>query len=112
MVLDDIENDENVRSPEQRDKLHTWLKKTIMPLGAAGEKLDIIYIGTILHHDSVLNRTLDNPAWRSARFKAILKFPDNMALWDDDNMHGPIGLGVVKGENLLGLGDALDDDTP
>nr|WP_224053884.1 phage terminase large subunit [Moraxella osloensis] len=83
VVLDDIENDENVRSPEQRDKLHTWLKKTIMPLGAAGEKLDIIYIGTILHHDSVLNRTLDNPAWRSARFKAILKFPDNMALWDE-----------------------------
>lgn len=83
VILDDIENDENVRSPEQRDKLHNWLKKTIMPLGAVGEKLDIIYIGTILHHDSVLNRTLDNPAWRSARFKAILKFPDNMTLWDE-----------------------------
>lgn len=26
VVLDDIENDENVRSPEQRDKLHNWLK--------------------------------------------------------------------------------------
>lgn len=83
VILDDIENDENVRKPEQRDKLHAWLKKTIMPLGAAGEKLDIIYIGTILHYDSVLNRTLNNPAWRSARFKAILKFPDNMHLWDE-----------------------------
>ena len=82
VVLDDIENDENVRKPEQRDKLDNWLKKTIMPLGAAGEKLDIIYIGTILHYDSVLNRTLNNPAWRSARFKAIIKMPDNMALWD------------------------------
>lgn len=83
VLLDDIENDENVRKPEQRDKLHNWLKKTIMPLGAAGEKLDIIYIGTILHYDSVLNRTLDNPAWRSARFKAVIKYPDNMALWDE-----------------------------
>lgn len=83
VVLDDIENDENVRSPEQRDKLHSWLKKTIMPLGSAGEKLDIIYIGTILHYDSVLNRTLNNPAWRSARFKAIKKMPNNMALWDE-----------------------------
>ena len=83
VVLDDIENDENVRKPEQRDKLDNWLKKTIMPLGAAGEKLDIIYIGTILHYDSVLNRTLNNPAWRSARFKAIIKMPDNMALWDE-----------------------------
>lgn len=83
VTLDDIENDENVRSPEQRDKLHSWLKKTIMPLGSVGEKLDIIYIGTILHHDSVLNRTLNNPAWRSARFKAIIKMPNNMALWDE-----------------------------
>ncbi|MFB2539136.1 phage terminase large subunit [Acinetobacter sp. c3-l95] len=83
VVLDDIENDENVRKPEQRDKLHNWLKKTIMPLGAAGEKIDIVYIGTILHHDSVLNRTLNNPAWRSARFKAIICMPSNMTLWDE-----------------------------
>lgn len=83
VILDDIENDENVRKPEQRDKLHAWLKKTIMPLGAAGEKLDIIYIGTILHYDSVLNRTLNNPAWRSARFKAIIQMPENMTLWDE-----------------------------
>lgn len=83
VILDDIENDDNVRKPEQRDKLHNWLKKTIMPLGAAGEKLDIIYIGTILHYDSVLNRTLDNGAWRSARFKAVIKMPDNMQIWDE-----------------------------
>lgn len=83
VILDDIENDDNVRKPEQRDKLHNWLKKTIMPLGAAGEKLDIIYIGTILHYDSVLNRTLDNGAWRSARFQAVIKMPDNMQLWDE-----------------------------
>lgn len=86
VILDDIENDENVRKPEQRDKLHSWLKKTIMPLGAAGEKLDIIYIGTILHYDSVLSRTLNNPAWVAARFKAIIKWPDNMALWDEWEM--------------------------
>lgn len=83
VVLDDIENDENVRKPEQRDKLHSWLEKTIMPLGAAGEKLDIVYIGTILHHDSVLNRTLNSPAWQTARFRSIIQYPDNMALWDE-----------------------------
>lgn len=54
VVLDDIENDEQVRSPEQRDKLHSWLRKTVLPLGSADGKLDIIYIGTILHYDSVL----------------------------------------------------------
>ncbi|OOH92192.1 hypothetical protein BMT54_01315 [Pasteurellaceae bacterium 15-036681] len=82
VVLDDIENDEQVRSPEQRDKLHNWLKKTVLPLGSADGKLDIVYIGTILHYDSVLNRTLASKAWNTAHFKAILKMPDNMVLWD------------------------------
>lgn len=81
-VLDDIENDEQVRNPEQRDKLQNWLTKTVLPLGGAGAKFDVVYIGTILHHDSVLSRTLSNRLWRAARFKALLKWPDNMALWE------------------------------
>ncbi|HDR1236383.1 TPA: phage terminase large subunit [Pasteurella multocida] len=82
VVLDDIENDEQVRSPEQRNKLHDWLKKTVLPLGSADGKLDIIYIGTILHYDSVLNRTLLSKAWLTAKFKALIKMPDDMSLWD------------------------------
>ena len=81
-VLDDIENDEQVRNPEQRDKLESWLKKTVLPLGGADAKYDVVYIGTILHYDSVLNRTLSNPMWRTAKFKALILWPDNMALWD------------------------------
>lgn len=82
VVLDDIENDEQVRSPEQRDKTENWVKRTILPLGEAGGKLDVIYIGTILHYDSVLNRALSSKAWRTAHFKALLQMPDNMLLWD------------------------------
>lgn len=82
VVLDDIENDEQVRSPEQRDKLHDWLKKTVLPLGAAGDKLDVVYIGTILHYDSVLNRTLSSKAWKTVKFKALIRQPDDMSLWD------------------------------
>lgn len=81
-VLDDIENDEQVRSPEQRDKLQQWLTKTVLPLGGAGAKFDVVYIGTILHYDSVLSRTLANPMWTSARFKALLQWPDDMTLWE------------------------------
>jgi predicted phage terminase large subunit-like protein len=81
-ILDDIENDEQVRNPEQRDKLQSWLTKTVLPLGGAGAKFDVVYIGTILHYDSVLSRTLNNPMWRRARFKALLQWPDNLHLWD------------------------------
>jgi len=81
-VLDDIENDEQVRNPDQRDKLQSWLTKTVLPLGGAVGKFDVVYIGTILHYDSVLSRTLANKLWRSARFKALLRWPDRMDLWD------------------------------
>ena len=81
-VLDDIENDEQVRNPDQRDKLQAWLTKTVLPLGGAGAKFDVVYIGTILHYDSVLARTLANSMWRSAKFKALLKWPDRMDLWE------------------------------
>lgn len=83
VVLDDIENDENVRKPEQRDKLESWLKKTVLPLGQAGGKLDVVYIGTILHYDSVLSRTLNNKMWHTARFKAMRSWPDDMTLWEE-----------------------------
>lgn len=45
VVLDDIENDESVQTPEQRNKLHAWILKAVLKLGAAGEKFDVIYVG-------------------------------------------------------------------
>lgn len=82
IVLDDIENDENVASPEQRDKLESWLDKGVMKLGGADEKCDVLFIGTILHHDSVLCRKLANPFWRHRVFKAVITWPDRMDMWD------------------------------
>ena len=81
-IGDDLENDENVRSPAQRDKLESWLTKSVMKLGGAGEKFDVLVIGTILHYDSVLARLLDNPLWHARRFKALLRWPDQMPLWE------------------------------
>lgn len=82
VIGDDLENDENVRSPAQRDKLESWLTKSVMKLGGAGQKLDVLVIGTILHYDSVLSRLLANPLWRGKRFKALIRWPDRMDLWD------------------------------
>jgi predicted phage terminase large subunit-like protein len=81
-IGDDLENDENVNTPEQRDKLQSWLTKAVLKLGGAGEKFDVIVIGTILHYDSVLNRLLKNTLWKSRKFKAVIQWPDNMDLWD------------------------------
>lgn len=81
-VLDDIENDENVKQPAQRDKLEAWVDKAVMNVGAADGSLDIVYIGTVLHYDSVLARKLDNPMWRAVKFASIIRWPDRLDLWD------------------------------
>jgi len=82
VLLDDLENDENVRSPQQRDKLENWLKKAVLKLGAANDSLDVVYIGTLLHYDSVLARTLKRPLWESHVFRAVLDWPHRMDLWE------------------------------
>lgn len=81
-IGDDLENDENVNTPEQRDKLQSWITKAVLKLGGAGDKFDVIVVGTILHYDSVLNRLLKNSLWKSAKFKALIQWPENMDLWD------------------------------
>lgn len=82
VVLDDLENDENVRSPEQRDKLERWINKAVLRLGPPDGGMDVLYVGTILHYDSVLARCLRNPMWEAHRFKGLLRMPDRMDLWD------------------------------
>lgn len=81
-IGDDLENDENVVTPAQRDKLESWIKKAVLKLGGAGDKFDVIIIGTILHYDSVLSRLLKNPLWNGRKFKAMIQWPDRMDLWD------------------------------
>jgi predicted phage terminase large subunit-like protein len=82
VIGDDLENDENVRKPEQRDKLESWLKKTVLQLGAADGTMDVVVIGTVLHYDSLLARLLQNPLWERMKFQAIIQWPDNMYLWE------------------------------
>ena len=53
IVLDDIENDENVNTPEQRKKLKSWFEKAVSKAGDT--YTDIMYIGTVLHYDSLLS---------------------------------------------------------
>ncbi len=82
VFLDDLENDENVKSPEQRDKLERWIDRAVDPLGPPDGSMDIIYVGTVLHYDAVFSRKLKNPMWRSQVFRAIAVHPHRQDLWD------------------------------
>lgn len=95
VILDDIENDENVRSKAQRDKLQGWVSKTVLNLGPPDGSMDVLYLNTILHYDSVANRYHKQARWVRRKFKAIIRWPDRMDLWE-------------RWEELL-LNEAVDD---
>ena len=82
VVLDDLENDTNVRSKEQRDKLEEWLDEAVLNLGSVDGSLDGLYIGTVLHADSVLARKLKLKFWNAKKYQSIINFPKRMDLWE------------------------------
>ena len=80
-MLDDIENDENVRTAEQRSKLSNWFNKAVSKAGDS--YTDIVYIGTLLHYDSLLAHTLTNTGYKSIKYKAVLSFSQADDLWKE-----------------------------
>jgi len=82
IILDDIENDENVESKRQRDKLYEWLKKAILKLPNRKKPYILIVVGTILHHDSVLARISKRKDFFTKSFPLLIEFPKNMHAWE------------------------------
>lgn len=82
VILDDVENDENVRSEDQRAKVKNTFFKSILNLG--DRTTQIIVIGTILHFDSLLMHLIDFPPpnWSTRLYKAYKD--DGTPLWPEE----------------------------
>ena len=80
IVCDDLENDENVNTPEQRKKLRDWFYKAVSKAGDT--YTDIVYIGTLLHFDALLANVAKNPSYKAVRYQGVISFADNTELWD------------------------------
>jgi len=68
VICDDLEDIRtNAATKEQREKLKSWFTQTVMPLGdPKGKRTAYIYMGTIVHVDSLLNNVIRH----SAEFKS------------------------------------------
>jgi len=78
IILDDVEEDEHINSPEQRQKYENNYNKGVQPA------IDIIgaikVFGTILHQDSLLKKLIDNHGGKI--YKAYdPNDPENTLLW-------------------------------
>jgi predicted phage terminase large subunit-like protein len=54
IIADDLEDNDSVKTLDNRNKTYDWLTKDIIPAGETNTKL--VVIGTLLHEDSVLMR--------------------------------------------------------
>lgn len=74
IIIDDLEDPELIESKNYRDKLFQWLYADVMKavprIGPESKTWKIIYIDTLKHEDSVLQRLLDSPDWKSVRLEA------------------------------------------
>jgi predicted phage terminase large subunit-like protein len=83
IIADDLENKEQAESEEQRDKLRSWFRRTLLNTGHPDT--NVVVIGTILHQDSLLAKLIDrdrSPGWNGKKYKAVEKFSDNPQLWE------------------------------
>ena len=94
MIFDDIENDENIKSAEQRQKLYHWFTKAAIPALARGGRA--VVIGTILHFDSLVNKVMKQQdifkSWQTRVFYAITTDEDGTehALWPEHRSLGKL----------------------
>jgi len=74
IVIDDLEDPEKIKNDEIRKGWLEWLYadviKAVPRVGEMAKSWKIVYIDTLKHEDSVLQKLLDSPEWASIRLEA------------------------------------------
>jgi len=74
IVIDDLEDPQKVTNDEIRKGWYKWLYadvvKALPRIGDAAKECKIVYIDTLKHEDSTLQKLLDSSEWESVRLEA------------------------------------------
>jgi phage terminase large subunit-like protein len=81
VIVDDLENDELVESKERRHKLENWVNAALIPSMAKGGR--IVFIGTILHYDSILAKIVSNDKYLEFKKKIYRAINIDKPLWPE-----------------------------
>lgn len=74
IILDDLDNDENVATKEQREKAWNWVIGAVEP-ARDPNRGRIVVIGTIIHFDCVIARAVRKTNADGKRFFTSIRFP-------------------------------------
>ena len=74
IVIDDLEDPDKINNDEIRKGWYEWLYadvvKAVPRIGPHAKDYKIVYIDTLKHEDSVLQKLMDSPEWDSVRLEA------------------------------------------
>lgn len=82
IILDDAERDQTVRNAVLVAQGDDFLKSTIMSLGPQEGGLRIVWTGTAIAANALIEKYAKAADWRTRRFRAVISWPDNSDLWD------------------------------
>lgn len=104
ILVDDLENQEQCESGDQRRKTRDWFNKTLLKAGS--DRANVVVVGTVVHYDSLL-ANLTEPrlqrnkgvGWTREIYRAVETWSDRSDLWDrweqirfgEDNFEGGSG---------------------
>lgn len=80
IIIDDLENDDGVQSPTQRNKVLRWLNRALLPSGSEG--CNVLFVGTALHPEDALQKIKQTPGWKTESFRSLITEPMRQDLWD------------------------------
>ncbi len=105
IIGDDIVDQKNSATEEQREKIKDWFDTTLKPILIPGGR--IIYLGNTWHANDLVANMLESPEWDfRSRLRAIISEPENPELWEEyakirlDDSIGPIER-MNKAENYF-----------
>lgn len=81
IICDDLQNDSHIISASQRDKSRDWFYGALLKAGT--KDTNVVSLATALHRDALAMALDHAPGWNSAKFSAILEWPENMTLWSE-----------------------------
>lgn len=79
IICDDLENDSHMLSAVQREHSRTWFHGTLLKAGTA--RTNVLNLATALHREALAMHLCKTPGWVSRVFRAVVRWPDQMALW-------------------------------
>lgn len=85
VIVDDVFKDQDSQSPDIRESVYNWFKRTVLPIGQPNTFF--IMVNTVTHDDDLISRTLKEinekkmPGWIGLRFSAEIS--EGQPLWPE-----------------------------